>query len=120
MSRTIALNNMLSPSEMVRRIERARLPTSKSSYSQFSAFQMGISLCLAGSGFGFFTGFPFVSSCDVASCKPLLGVTLVKPSDQGRILHPSAQAVIDLDSCGFKETNESVEAGPQVGSLQGL
>src|SRR5258708_19539074 len=56
----MALNSMLSPSEIVRRIERARLPTSKSSYNQSSAFQMAISLCLAGSGFGFFTGSSFV------------------------------------------------------------
>src|ERR1700691_6208984 len=55
MSRTIELKSILSPSEMVRRIERERRPTSKSSYCQFSAFQIAISSCFAGSGFGFCT-----------------------------------------------------------------
>src|ERR1700723_744597 len=119
MSRTMALNNMLSPSEIVRRIERARLATSKSSYNQSSAFQMEISLCLAGSGFGFFTG-PLLWLRDSASCSSLRGIMLVQPWDQVRLFHFSAQAAIDLDSCGFKETNKSVEARPQKGRLQGL
>src|SRR5580704_7279897 len=124
MSRTMALNNMLSPSEIVRRIERARLPTSKSSYSQSSAFQMEISLCLAGSGFGFFTGSSFVVTRlllrDSASSNSLRGILLVQPSDQVRVVRLSAQAAIDLDSCRFKETHKSVEARPQIGCLQGL
>src|SRR5580692_664633 len=119
MSRTMALNNMLSPSEIVRRIERARLPTSKSSYNQSSAFQMEISLCLAGSGFGFFTG-PLSLLGDSASRSSPRGIMLVQPSDQVGVVHCSAQAAIDLDSCGFEETNKSVEARPQIGGLQGL
>src|ERR1700738_3017641 len=115
----MALNNMLSPSEIVRRIERARLPTSKSSYNQFSAFQMEISLCLAGSGFGFFTSFLFMLLRDFA-CPSLRGIAVVQPSDQDGVLHFSAEAAIDLDSCGFKETNKAVEARPQIGCLQGL
>src|SRR5258706_755215 len=54
MSSTSALNCMLSPSLIVRRMERRRLPMTMSSYNQFSAFQTGISLCFAGSGLGFF------------------------------------------------------------------
>src|ERR1700677_398871 len=118
MSRTMALNNMLSPSEMVRRIERARLPTSKSSYNQSSAFQMEISLCFAGSGFGFFT-VPLWSSCDPARCNSLPGIAVIHPLDQGCIIQLSAQAAIDGDACGLEEANKAIEAGPQIGSLQG-
>src|ERR1700693_5598397 len=57
---------------------------------------------------------------DSASCNSLRGIMLVQPSDQVRVVHFSAQAAIDLDSCGFKETNKSVEARPQIGCLQGL
>src|SRR5258708_5659846 len=119
MSRTMELNNMLSPSEIVRRIDRARLPTSKSSYNQSSAFQTEISLCLAGSGFGFFTASSLLLR-DSACCASLRGIAIVQPGDQNSILHFSAQAAIDLDSCGFKETNKAVEARPHIGSLQGL
>src|SRR5260370_38167864 len=119
MSRTMELNNMLSPSEIVRRIERARLPTSKSSYSQSSEFQMEISLCLAGSGFGFFTGFLFLSLRDLP-CVSLRGIAVIQPSNQDGVFYFSAQAAIDFNSRSFKETNKTVEARPHIGCLQGL
>src|ERR1700739_5019925 len=118
MSRTMELNNMLSPSEIVRRIERARLPTSKSSYNQLSAFQMEISLCLAGSGFGFFMG-RLLPLRDLPRCTSLVYIAVVQPSDQGGIVHVPSQAAIDLDACGFKKSNEAIEAGPHKGGLQG-
>src|SRR5579864_4038182 len=118
MSRTMELNNMLSPSEIVRRMERARSPISKSSYNQFSAFQMQISLCLAGSGFGFFTR--FLSPRDLACRNSLRGIAIVQQSDQHGVGPFSTQAAIDFDSCSFKKTNETIEARPQIGCLQSL
>src|SRR5580658_1746338 len=120
MSRTIALNNMLSPSEIVRRIDRARLPTSKSSYNQSSAFHIEISLCLTGSGFGFFTRALLFSLRDSACRNPLDGIVVVHPSDQAGVLQFSTQAAIDLDARGFEETNKAVEARPHIGCLQGF
>src|ERR1700726_563959 len=114
----MALNNMLSPSEIVRRIERARLPTSKSSYNQFSAFQMAISRCFAGSGFGFFTGFLFVVR-RFGVLQLVVCVAVIHPSDQTFVVHFSTQAAIELDTHGFEETNKAVEAGAHIGCLQG-
>src|SRR5258708_29945432 len=110
------MNKMLSPSEIVRRIDRARLRTSKSSYNQSSAFQTEISLCLAGSGFGFFTASSLLLR-DSACCASLRGIAIVQPSDQDGVFYFSAQAAIDLDSCGFKETNKAVEAWPHIGCM---
>src|SRR5262249_1210081 len=109
---------MLSPSEIVRRIERARLPTSKSSYSQSSAFQIAISLCFVGSGFGFFTG-ALSLSCDLASRRMLSDVALVQPLYESMVLQVSSQAAVDLNSRSFEEANESIEAWPHIGGLQG-
>src|SRR6266566_2456856 len=119
MSSTIALNNMLSPSEMVRRIERARLPSSKSSYNQSSAFQMGISLCLAVSGLGFIMNSPPASGNP--PCGDTLGsVARVEPLHQLRILQVSAQTAIDFDSGRLEKADKSVETRTHIGSLQGL
>src|SRR5437899_2951149 len=53
MSSTSALNCIDSPSEMVLRIERILSPMRRSSYIQFSAFQIGMAACVDGSGLGF-------------------------------------------------------------------
>src|SRR5579863_2576773 len=109
MSSTMALNNMLSPSETVRRIERARWPTWKSSSSQSSAFHTRISLCLAASGLGLITNSPSASGDRL--CGNTLGsIALVEPLDQLRIRQVSSQTAINLDSGGFEKAHESVEA----------
>src|SRR6516162_7755899 len=120
MSSTMALNNMLSPSEMVRRIERARFPTSKSSYNQSSAFQMGISLCWAGSTLGLFTGSPSERSGNPPRRNTLSSVAGVEPLDQFLIGQVSTQTAIDLDAGSFEKAHKSIETRAHIGILQSL
>src|ERR1700722_306757 len=129
MSRTIALKAMLSPSEIVRRMERARKPISKSSYFQSSAFQIRISLCLTGSGFGFCMVFlrgesdllgAVGGACTCIRAGETRGKLRVQKIDQLLVAQIAAQAAIDFDTRGFKEADETVEARTQVDGLQGF
>src|SRR5207248_505766 len=87
------------------------------SYNQFSAFQIAISLCLAGSGLGFFTG---LLSRDSTCSDSLRRIAVIQPAHELRIFDLSAQAAVNLDACRFKKTHKTVETGPHVGGLQGL